>query len=96
MIPRWVHDRKKGCNCTVVGLSQVGRATVVRQSLVVCGYLFRLSCHGMRVVLSCHCRKTVAQESWVTRAFDTELLVYNEGPIYWVKVMRGATLSKSS
>ena len=40
------------------------------------------------VSLSCNCRTTVAQQSWVTRAFDSILVVCKEGPIYWVSDVR--------
>ena len=41
------------------------------------------------VSLSCYCRTTVAPQLWVTRTFDSELLEYKEGPIYWVSDVRG-------
>ena len=67
---RHVHDgstmakwQKKNCYCIVVGLSQVGCATVVRQSWVVLGFFFQVfmswDAHVTVVSLSYDCRTIV-------------------------------------
>ena len=65
---RHVHDdstmgtrQEKKCNSV---LSRVCRKTIVRQSYgnrELFGLYFRFSCHGMCVLLSCHCLATVVQ-----------------------------------
>ena len=85
MVARWVQDRKKNYNCNVVGFSQVGRVTVVRQScdnrttIVSClGLFFRFLCQWMRVLLSCHCLATVMRLS--TKALETY-----QAPSAWIQ-----------
>ena len=89
----WSHQLRLVHDDSTIDTRQKKKLTYCRGFV----YIFRFSCHGARVtvvLLSCHCRTTVAQQSWVTCAFDSELLVYKAGPINWVIDLRGDFLKK--